>query len=112
MQKRKRNHSFVIRLNNEEYNTLNKLVNKSGLSREAYLRALIGGVVPMPALPIDYHKMIYELNAIGNNLNQLVRKTNKLNVVDAITYKEFADSLDKMILAIMSECMIAKKTNI
>lgn len=38
---RKRQHQVLVRLSQEEYVKLMKAVNKSGLSREEYLRSLI-----------------------------------------------------------------------
>ena len=38
---RNRQHQVLVRLNQEEYEKLTRLVKKSGLSREEYLRSLI-----------------------------------------------------------------------
>ena len=46
----KRNIEIKVRLNRKEAEALNKRVKKSRLSREAYLRHLISGVVP----PVSY----------------------------------------------------------
>ena len=48
---RKRNVAILFRLNRKEAEILDKKVKKSGLSREAYLRHLISGVVPRDAPP-------------------------------------------------------------
>ena len=68
---RKRNVAILFRLNRKEAEALDKKVKKSGLSREAYLRHLISGVVPRDAPPPDYYSMMRELHRIGNNLNQI-----------------------------------------
>ena len=44
-----RNYEIKIRLTQAEMVHLNRLVNGSKLSREAYLRQLISGVVPQDA---------------------------------------------------------------
>ncbi len=75
-----------VRLNRKEAETLNKRVKKSRLSREAYLRHLINGVVPRDAPPPDYFSMMRELHGIGNNLNQIAQKVHTLNVVDVQRY--------------------------
>ena len=67
---------------------MDKLVKKSGLSREAYLRHLICGVVPQDAPPPAYFSMMKELHAIGNNLNQIAQKVHVLNVMDVQRYDE------------------------
>lgn len=38
---RNRQHQVLVRLNQEEYEKLTRLVKRSGLSREEYLRSLI-----------------------------------------------------------------------
>ena len=45
----------MFRLNRKEAEALDKKVKKSGLSREAYLRHLINGVVPRDAPTPDYY---------------------------------------------------------
>ena len=67
----KRNIEIKVRLNRKEAEALNKRVKKSRLSREAYLRHLISGVVPQDAPPPDYFDFMRELHGVGNNLNQI-----------------------------------------
>ena len=78
----------MFRLNEKEARLLNDKVIRSGLSREAYLRQLVAGVVPKEAPPPDYYKMMHELHGIGNNLNQIAVKAHTLNVVDVKRYDE------------------------
>ncbi|MCQ4638671.1 plasmid mobilization relaxosome protein MobC, partial [Anaerovorax odorimutans] len=58
---RKRNIALLFRLNRKEAELLNKKVKKSGLSREAYLRHLVNGLLPNDAPPPDYYAMMQEL---------------------------------------------------
>ena len=83
---RKRNVAILFRLNRKEAEALDKKVKKRGLSREAYLRHLISGVVPRNAPPPDYYSMMRELHKIGNNLNQITQKAHTLNVIDVQRY--------------------------
>lgn len=85
---RNRNVHMQFWLNKKEAQALDKLVKKSGLSREAYLRHLINGVVPQAAPPLDYFSMMKELHAIGNNLNQIAQKAHVLSVMDVRRYDE------------------------
>jgi Bacterial mobilisation protein (MobC)./Ribbon-helix-helix protein, copG family. len=85
---RKRNIQIIIRLDKNEHQRLCKLVKKSGLSQEAYIRHLINGVVPNDAPPPDYFSMMKELHGIGNNLNQIAQKAHVLNVIDVQRYDE------------------------
>ena len=66
----KRNIEIKVRLNRKEAELLNKRVKKSRLSREAYLRHLINGLVPQDAPPPAYFDFMRELHGIGNNLNR------------------------------------------
>lgn len=92
-----RNIEIKVRLNKRESEKLNKLVRKSRLSREAYLRHLINGVVPRDAPPPDYYAMMRELYRIGSNMNQIAQKAHILNAVDAQRYDEDYRQLESAI---------------
>ena len=82
-------HRYIVikvRLNRKEAEALNQRVRKSRLSREAYLRHLIDGAVPLDQPPPDYYAMMRELYRIGNSLNQVAQKAHTLNVVDVQRY--------------------------
>ena len=102
---RKRNNRIQVRLNSKEYQHFQKLVKKSGLSLEAYLRQLINGIVPRDAPPPDYHAMMRELYRIGNNLNQIAQKANAVGVVDASRYdtavREFRQAVQTITAAVI-----------
>lgn len=76
----------MFRLNRKEAEALDKKVKKSGLSREAYLRHLINGVVPRDAPTPDYYAMMRELHQIGNNLNQIAQKAHMFHAMDVQKY--------------------------
>ena len=102
---RKRNVAILFRLNRKGAEALDKKVKKSGLSREAYLRHLISGVVPRDAPPPDYYSMMRELHRIGNNLNQIAQKAHVLNVLDVQRYdrdmRMFEDTVKKITEAVI-----------
>ena len=102
---RKRNIAILFRLNRKEAEALDKRVKKSGLSREAYLRHLISGVIPRDAPPPDYYSMMRELHRIGNNLNQIAQKAHILNVLDVQRYdrdmRMFEDTVKKITEAVV-----------
>ena len=82
----KRNIEIKVRLNRKEADNLFKRVKRSRLSREAYLRHLINGVVPQDAPPPDYYSMMQQFYRIGNSLNQIAQKAHTLNVIDVQRY--------------------------
>ncbi|HJB94976.1 MAG TPA: plasmid mobilization relaxosome protein MobC [Candidatus Mediterraneibacter intestinigallinarum] len=102
---RKRNIAILFRLNRKEAEALDKRVKKSGLSREAYLRQLINGLVPRNAPPPDYYSMMRELHRIGNNLNQIVQKAHVLNVIDVQRYdqevRKFRQAVEQITAAVV-----------
>jgi len=105
---RKRNIQVITRLNKDEHSRLKKLVKKSGLSQEAYIRHLINGVIPRDAPPPDYYAMMKELHYIGNNLNQIAAKAHRLNVIDVQQYdkavKEFEKAVKDITNAVIFPC--------
>lgn len=89
----KRTISFLLRLNEAEHVRLMTDVRQTGLSREAYLRALISGYVPRPLPPAEYYAVLRELRAIGNNLNQLAAKAHATGHPDCAIFQREADDL-------------------
>lgn len=100
-----RNYEIKVRLTQAEMVHLTRLVSASGLSREAYLRKLISGVVPREAPPPDFFAMVRELHYIGNNLNQIAMKAHALNVINAKHYDDsvllFEEAVQKILSAVL-----------
>lgn len=88
-----RNRKVTVRLSEAELARLRKLVDESGWSQEAYLRALIEGVVPAPRPPPDCRAMTRELRRIGVNLNQIARRANAGGAIDDAAYRACAEEL-------------------
>lgn len=105
---RKRNVHIQFWLNRKEAESLDKKVRRSGLSREAYLRHLIDGVVPQDAPPPDYYSMMRELHGIANNLNQIAQKAHTLNVVDVQRYDSYTRQLENTIRQITEAVILPK----
>lgn len=104
----KRNIEIKVRLNRKEAELLNKHVKKSRLSREAYLRHLINGLVPQDAPPPAYFDFIRELHGIGNNLNQIAQKAHVLGVMDERRYDEALQRFDQLIRDITKAVILPK----
>jgi hypothetical protein len=105
----KRNIKITFRLDKSENEIFKKRIKKSGLSQEAYIRHLINGLVPTDAPPPDYHAMMRELRAIGNNLNQVAQKAHALNSIDVKRYDENAAALRKAVVEITNAVMLPRK---
>lgn len=94
---RKRNIRKQVWLNERENLCLQKYASKAGLSQENYLRALIKRYVPKELPPIEYHAMMRELHAIGNNLNQIAARANATGHIDRPVFQYEANRLRKAI---------------
>ena len=73
---RTRNYHISVWLNAQELEHLKKQSQASGLVMDPFIRQLIMGVQLRPRPPDTYAALLRELNAIGNNVNQLVFQAN------------------------------------
>lgn len=98
---RKRTKQFVIRLNDDELNHLNKLVKESNLSRESYLRMCINGLVPKPSPSTELIETIGILRQIAESLNDISKSVYTQNGVDETMYIQNFELLQNRINEIM-----------
>lgn len=106
---RKRNIEIIFRLNESEAEALERKVKQSGLSREAYLRQIIKGIVPKNTPSPDYYLMMKELHKIGNNLNQIAQKAHVLNVVDVQRYDKAVRHFEQTVRVITEAVILPDK---
>lgn len=97
MMKIKRKNRVEIRLSDDELNCLNKAVEKTGLSREAYLRLIIQKIVPAEKPYPDLKETISQLRRIGNNINQIAVIAYKTGSIDVMKYKRNINDLQEQI---------------
>ena len=93
----RRKYEVKFRLNQIEIEDLKCSVEKSGLSREAYLRAMIKDRPITERPPMDLVDVLRNLQQINNNMNQIALKANTLNFVATAAYWENVDGLKKTI---------------
>lgn len=84
-------------LNEEELKTLKQNAKKTGLNESAYIRNLIMGYKPKEQPTKNMYEIINQLKLIGINLNQIARKANALNLVDAPFYKKVYMKWSKLV---------------
>ena len=65
-----------VRLNESEYKKFLSLVEKSGLSKSAYLRHLINGLQPRDHPPQKYYEVMDVLYSISDEINSLCADEN------------------------------------
>lgn len=75
-----------VRLNEQEAAVLNRDVAKSGLSREAYLRALIMKKPVIERPPAEYFETLGELRQIHIDLNRIAVNADSAGFIDAKAY--------------------------
>ena len=86
-----------VRLTKKEAVRLQTLVKHTGLSREAYLRHLIGGVVPHESPPPDYFSFMERLYQVGNLLEQISRQAQVQGAVDTSQYKKAVGQFHQLV---------------
>jgi hypothetical protein len=106
---RKRAHRIWAHLSDDEYEAFRCSVKKSGLSQEAYLRALIKGRIPRQPPPVDYYAMMKELRAIGNRINQIAARANAIGFIDAEQYEKNARELHDALLRIQAAVVLPER---
>jgi hypothetical protein len=94
---RKRPNRIWCHLSDAELLDFKRKVERTGMSRQAYLRSLINGYVPRELPPSDFFSMMKELHAIGNNVHQISARANATGFYMA---KEFLEKMDELFAAI------------
>ena len=97
---RNRTHLIQVWLDDKEYEKLSQQSAKSGLTMSGYIRQLLNGLQPRDLPPPDFYPMMRQLYYCGNNLNQIARKANALNVIDAQRYEEAVKLFRKTVIEI------------
>lgn len=65
-----------VRLTEQEHKRLKTNATACALKMEPYIRKLIMGKEVRPRPPDEYVKLLREINAIGNNINQIAHIAN------------------------------------
>lgn len=86
MENRKRNHRFLVSLTEKEMSELMKKVDKTGLSRNTYIRMLINNIQPKEKPEIDFYETLKILRQISINMNQIAVKANTIGFIDVNAY--------------------------
>lgn len=80
-----------------------------GLSREAYLRHLIGGVVPQEVPPPDYFSFMERLYQVGNLLEQISRQAQVQGAVDTAPYEEAVGQFHQLVEDITEAVILPRR---
>ena len=96
-------------LNEEELKALKRNSKKVGLNESAYIRNLIMGYKPKEQPTENMYEIIKQLKLIGINLNQIARKANALDIIDAPLYKKIYAKWNKLAEDIKNEFLDMEK---
>lgn len=72
----KRDRAVLVRLTKNEKLALQKKASSCGMKTEPFIRKLITGIEIKARPPNEYAQLIREVNAIGNNINQIAHIAN------------------------------------
>ena len=97
----KRNREILIWLDDKELLYVKTQAKKSGLSVQAYFRALIKNHPIKEQPSIEFHAVLKSLDKIGTNINQIAAKANTKGFVDVLEYRKNYDELKKVIAELL-----------
>ena len=98
---RKRPRHVSVWMNETEYWHLKEQAEIAGMGLDPFIRSLIAGVQLRPRPPDEYTRLLRELSAIGNNVNQIAhwanatRSIREAEIIEAATLAHKAWELVK-----------------
>ena len=92
---RKRNNRVVVHLNDAELSKLEQDTATAGMCREKYIRLALMGIIIHPRPPDNYGKVLQQLSAYGNNLNQIAHVVNATGKVTTDQLEKALNLLEK-----------------
>ena len=106
---RNRTKTFSVRLSEQECETINKAIAKTGLTKSAFIRTVERGYLQKPRPPNDYDKIMSELTDIATNIYSISNGTFNIHKVDTEFLRGQAERLDKVILQINTLFTVPEK---
>ncbi len=106
---RKRSVQILFRLTEDEAEYLHRMVKRSGRSREAFLRTMVMGYRLCENPDPEFYKILRELSAIGNRIDQLAAKANALDFVDAPMLREEAEKWHRFQIDVRKRYLLPRK---
>lgn len=100
---RKRTIKKNFYLNEDENNLLKEKCKSAGKTEATFFRQLIKGCKLKEKPDEEFYEAIKLLRAISINLNQIARKANSLDFIDAPAYKNEVEKLNNFIVKIKNK---------
>ena len=85
----------TIRFTDDEYNQLKTKADELGISLSTYIRKKTLGNRGKISSKCD-KELLYEINRIGNNLNQIAKHCNTTKIIDKVVLKSLAEIEKKL----------------
>lgn len=95
--RRIKNNLMKFYVDDKELDLISKKMEEMGMTnRSEYLRkmALQGYIIKRDFSHID--NLVYELNKIGTNINQIAKKVNETNIISKNDIKTLNDKMDEV----------------
>ena len=89
-----------------EAQELNRKAQKAGLSQSALVRQLVRGYAPREKPDDRFFEAMGQLAALVDSMNQIARKANALGLMDATSYRQQADQLQRFELDVYARFML------
>ena len=106
---KKRNIRVTVRLSEEEYDKHESRRKKTGLSREAYIRNALDGIVPKEKPDARFYEAMKDITGIVNNVNQLARIANASGSIQTHMLKAEAENWSKLQTEIREVVLLPEK---
>ena len=97
-----RNTAVLVRLSQKEKEHLKVQADACALKMEPYIRKLIMGKEIRPRPPDEYVKLLREINAVGNNINQIAHIANAERHISADKIEEVLKMQDEIMRLVRS----------
>ena len=106
---RKRNNRLWVHLSDDEYAVVKHNINRTSLSKEAYIRSVLLGYIPKEKPDERFYEMIKDLSGIANNVNQLARKANAFGSIYGKPLQAEAEKWSKFQTEIRERFLLPEK---
>lgn len=104
IENRTRTHRVQVRLDDDEHDYFLYNLERSGLTKETYLRTLIMDKIPKTKEVSELDRdILAQLYAIGNNLNQITRLAHTLKVLQPEHYDECLKKFEEIMIAFLNQ---------
>ena len=87
-------------------NELSQKTSVTGLSDSEVIRLLISNFEPREKPSQQFYESLKDLRAIGNNLNQIARKANAIDIIDKQSYQKEVEKLNDFIIELKKEFLL------